>query len=74
MFEHLANIVTIISPFVSVFGAGAVGVVAGTGFAPRVGPLRAVVLAIRSKIRPSADPFTNRSEELQRLKKLMNVI
>ena len=74
--EDLANIVTIITPFVPIIGAGAtaVGVVAGTGFAPRVGPLRAIVLAFRSKVRPSADPFTNRKEELERLYKLMNVI
>ena len=76
MLEDLAHIVTIITPFIPIIGAGAtaVGFVAGSGFAPRVGPLRAVVLALRSKVRPSADPFTNRHEELQRLRKLMKVV
>ncbi len=66
----------LITPLVHIITAGAtvVGVVSGAGFSPRVGPLRAIVLAFRSKARPSADPFTNRNEELQRLYKLMNVL
>jgi F0F1-type ATP synthase assembly protein I len=75
MLDDLANLVTIIKPLMPFIGAGAsaVGVVVG-GFAPRIGPLRAVILAFRSKARPPASPYTNRTEELKRLQTLMKVL
>ena len=70
----LSNISTLMTPFLPIAGAGATafGVVVGSGFAPRIGPLRAVVLALRSRI-ASADPFTCCTEELQRLNRLIKV-
>ena len=71
MLHDVANIVNEITPFLPLIGAGAT--LSGAGFAPRVGPLRAVVLAFSSKFRSSADPFTNRTEELEKIRRLMKV-
>ena len=75
MLEEFANVLTILAEFKTLIGVGATSfsLIAGTGFAPRVGPMRAFVLALRSKFRASANPFTNRDSELKRLRSLMGV-
>ena len=61
-----------IAPFFAVGSTVTIGAMA-LGKAPRVGPLRAIVLALQSKIRRPPPPFTDRASDLIDLKGQMQV-
>ncbi len=56
MIESLSNIVTIITPFLPLAGAAGMGL-SLAGLVPRVGPGRALWIALRSRYRPNNYQF-----------------
>lgn len=65
--ESLAQVVGLIASFAAIVAPPAVGLV------PRVGPLRALALALTSRFRRAQD-VSQRTDELQTLRRMLSTV
>jgi hypothetical protein len=66
--DGVSQLVSSVTPFLPLAGAGALSV---TGLLPRIGPGRAVWIALRSKFAPHKFPVSVRNSEVYFLRKLL---